>query len=121
MKIFDFVDNFCKPDKNILKSTDKNLTPKLLQKSHHYKIDYCEIRINELVYQIYDLTKEEIKIVEGEKNDTIVPKGLVRGDVVYSINIKSLAILCFFVPVKNFYLQVVIITSKCPEFKLRVK
>lgn len=29
------------------------------------KIDYCENRINQLVYQLYELTEEEIKIVEG--------------------------------------------------------
>jgi adenine-specific DNA-methyltransferase len=29
-------------------------------------IDYCENRINELVYQLYGLTKEEIHIIEGE-------------------------------------------------------
>ncbi|HSV87226.1 MAG TPA: TaqI-like C-terminal specificity domain-containing protein [Bacteroidales bacterium] len=29
------------------------------------KIDYCEERINQIVYQLYDLTDEEIKIVEG--------------------------------------------------------
>lgn len=29
------------------------------------KIDYCEGRINEIVYQLYGLTKEEIKIVEN--------------------------------------------------------
>lgn len=29
------------------------------------KIDYCEERINELVYELYELTPEEIKIVEG--------------------------------------------------------
>jgi hypothetical protein len=29
------------------------------------KIDYCEQRINEIVYQLYDLTEEEIKIVEA--------------------------------------------------------
>jgi|AMWB02.1.fsa_nt_gi hypothetical protein len=29
------------------------------------KIDYCENRINELVYHLYGLTKEEIRIVEG--------------------------------------------------------
>ena len=29
------------------------------------KIDYCESRINEIVYQLYELTQEEIKIVEG--------------------------------------------------------
>lgn len=30
------------------------------------KIDYCESRINEIVYQLYDLAEEEIKIVEGK-------------------------------------------------------
>jgi hypothetical protein len=30
------------------------------------KIDYCENRINQIVYQLYDLTEEEIKIVEVE-------------------------------------------------------
>ena len=30
------------------------------------KIDYCENRINEIVYQLYGLTEEEIKIVEGK-------------------------------------------------------
>jgi len=30
------------------------------------KIDYCEIRINEIVYELYGLTEDEIKIVEGE-------------------------------------------------------
>lgn len=30
------------------------------------KVDYCEGRINEIVYQLYGLTKEEIKIVEGK-------------------------------------------------------
>jgi hypothetical protein len=29
------------------------------------KIDHCEDRINEIVYQLYDLTGEEIKVVEG--------------------------------------------------------
>jgi hypothetical protein len=29
------------------------------------KIDYCENRINELVYQLYGLTQEDIRIVEG--------------------------------------------------------
>ncbi|MCX6220940.1 MAG: N-6 DNA methylase [Bacteroidia bacterium] len=29
------------------------------------KIDYCENRINEIVYQLYDLTEDEIKIMEG--------------------------------------------------------
>ncbi len=30
------------------------------------KIDYCEGRINEIVYELYGLTEEEIKIVEGK-------------------------------------------------------
>jgi hypothetical protein len=30
------------------------------------KIEYCENRINEIVYQLYELTTEEIKIVEGK-------------------------------------------------------
>ncbi len=30
------------------------------------KIDYCEDKINEIVYQLYGLTVEEIKIVEGK-------------------------------------------------------
>lgn len=30
------------------------------------KIDYSESRINEIVYQLYDLTEDEIKIVEGK-------------------------------------------------------
>ena len=29
------------------------------------KIDYCESRINEIVYQLYELTPDEIKIIEG--------------------------------------------------------
>jgi type I restriction-modification system DNA methylase subunit len=35
---------------------------KLIQR----KIDYCESRINEIVYQLYGLTEEEIKIIEGK-------------------------------------------------------
>ncbi|MFA5974496.1 MAG: N-6 DNA methylase [Lentimicrobiaceae bacterium] len=30
------------------------------------KIEYCENRINRIVYQLYELTEEEIKIVEGK-------------------------------------------------------
>ena len=29
------------------------------------KIDYCENRINEIVYQLYELTEDEIKIIKG--------------------------------------------------------
>jgi adenine-specific DNA-methyltransferase len=31
------------------------------------KIDYCEERINQIVYQLYGLTEEEIRIVEGNQ------------------------------------------------------
>jgi hypothetical protein len=31
------------------------------------KIDYCEEKINQIVYQLYELTTNEIKIVEGQK------------------------------------------------------
>lgn len=30
------------------------------------RIAHCEERVNQLVYQLYNLTEEEIKIVEGE-------------------------------------------------------
>jgi hypothetical protein len=30
------------------------------------RIAHCEERVNRLVYQLYNLTEEEIKIVEGE-------------------------------------------------------
>ena len=30
------------------------------------KIDYCENRINEIVYQLYNLTEDEIKIIESD-------------------------------------------------------
>jgi hypothetical protein len=30
------------------------------------RIAYCETRINEIVYQLYDITPEEQKIIEGE-------------------------------------------------------
>jgi len=30
------------------------------------KIDYCEDRINEIVYKLYGLTEEEIAIIEGK-------------------------------------------------------
>lgn len=31
------------------------------------KIDYCEEKINKIVYQLYGLTEDEIKIIEGEQ------------------------------------------------------
>ena len=30
------------------------------------KIDFCEEKINQIVYQLYELTQDEIKIVEGK-------------------------------------------------------
>lgn len=30
------------------------------------KIDYCENRINQLVYQLYELTEDDVKIIEGK-------------------------------------------------------
>jgi hypothetical protein len=30
------------------------------------KIDFCEDRINRLVYQLYGLTEEEVRMVEGD-------------------------------------------------------
>lgn len=44
--------------------TDAKLETKVLQLES--KIDYCENRINEIVYQLFELTEEEIKIVEGK-------------------------------------------------------
>ena len=43
-------------------------TEKLESKKVHLesRINYCEDKINELVYQLYELTAEEIKIVEGK-------------------------------------------------------
>jgi hypothetical protein len=35
-------------------------------KHEEKKITYCEDKINQLVYQLYGLTEEEIKIMEGE-------------------------------------------------------
>ena len=44
--------------------TETKLQTKINQQQS--KIDYCESRINEIVYQLYELTEEEIKIVEGK-------------------------------------------------------
>ena len=46
----------------------KGLRGKTLQSEYSQiqtKIDYCEDRINKIVYELYGLTEEEIKIVEG--------------------------------------------------------
>ena len=39
------------------------------RKQFQTKIDYCEDRINKIVYELYGLTEEEIKIVEGKENN----------------------------------------------------
>ncbi|MGV8964263.1 MAG: Eco57I restriction-modification methylase domain-containing protein [Candidatus Saccharimonadaceae bacterium] len=44
--------------------SETNLQTKITQLES--KIDYCENRINEIVYQLYDLTPDEIKIVEDK-------------------------------------------------------
>ena len=38
--------------------------PDILQQIQD-KIDYCEDKINKLVYELYGLTEEEIKIIEA--------------------------------------------------------
>lgn len=43
--------------------SETKLDSKLIQLQG--KIDYCEEKINQFVYQLYELTEEEIKIVEG--------------------------------------------------------
>ena len=40
------------------------------------KIDHCENKINEIVYQLYNLTEEEIKIVEVKWEAGKNPTGL---------------------------------------------
>lgn len=50
----------------LLKLNEEKVETKLQTKIDHLqgKIEYCETRINEIVYQLYSLTPEEIKIVE---------------------------------------------------------
>jgi len=52
----------------LLQLHSENAETKLQTKVSHFvgKIEYCESRINEIVYQIYELTEAEIKIVEGK-------------------------------------------------------
>jgi hypothetical protein len=52
----------------LLKLNEEKANTKLQTKVSQLesKIDYCESRINEIVYKLYGLTKEEIKIVEGK-------------------------------------------------------
>lgn len=50
----------------LLKLNEEKAEAKLQTKINQMqsKIDYCENRINEIVYELYDLTAEEIKIIE---------------------------------------------------------
>lgn len=52
----------------IIKSNDELQEAKLQTKIEHLKsnIEYCVEKIDEIVYQLYGLTKEEIKIIEGK-------------------------------------------------------
>ena len=52
----------------LLKLKEEKAEAKLQSKINEIQgeIDYCEDRINEIVYQLYDITQEEIKIVEGK-------------------------------------------------------
>jgi hypothetical protein len=51
----------------LLKLNHEKTATKLLTQIEQLqsKIDYCEEKINKIVYQLYELTDEEIKIVEG--------------------------------------------------------
>jgi len=74
------VPDISKVDKSIVQEMS-NLVDQLLKLNHEKidaklstqisqlqgRIDYYERKINELVYQLYDLTKVEIKIVEGKE------------------------------------------------------
>ena len=48
-----------------LKGEEKNLKLQTKLTQLYSKINYCENKINQLVYQLYELTEEEIKIVEN--------------------------------------------------------
>ena len=37
----------------------------LVEEQLQNRIDYCEQRINEIVYELYGLTKEEIALIEN--------------------------------------------------------
>ncbi len=49
-----------------IKEEIKNSKYSLKKQQLEGKIEYCENRINEIVYQLYGLTKEEINIVEAD-------------------------------------------------------
>jgi hypothetical protein len=61
-------DEIVKLVEQLLKINEEKAETKLQTKINQLqeKIDYCENRINEIVYQLYGLTAEEIKIVEGK-------------------------------------------------------
>jgi type I restriction-modification system DNA methylase subunit len=59
-EIINFVDQLIQLNEE---KSESKLQTKIIQLEG--KIDYCEKRINEIVYQLYELTKEEIEIVEG--------------------------------------------------------
>ncbi|MCX6325141.1 MAG: N-6 DNA methylase [Bacteroidia bacterium] len=61
-------DDIAKLVDQLLKMNEEKADAKLETKINQLqsKIDYCESRINEIVYQLYGLSDEEIKIVEGE-------------------------------------------------------
>ncbi|MFH0842879.1 MAG: TaqI-like C-terminal specificity domain-containing protein [Bacteroidota bacterium] len=54
--------------KEVLKLNEQVLEIRLSQKQYEIfsKIEHCEQRIDEVVYQLYGLTEEEIRIVEGK-------------------------------------------------------
>ena len=64
MKLHNGIINFV----NQLLQLNKDLKATMLETKREQlknKIDYCEDKINELVYQLYNITDEEIKIVES--------------------------------------------------------
>jgi hypothetical protein len=60
-EIIIFVDQLIKNNHDLQKATLESRRQQL-----QGKIDYCEARINTIVYQLYGLTEDEIKIVEGK-------------------------------------------------------
>lgn len=61
-------DEIAKLVDQLLQLNKEKIEVKLATKAEQLqgKIDYCESRINEIVYQLYSLTEEEIKIVEAK-------------------------------------------------------
>jgi adenine-specific DNA-methyltransferase len=60
-------DEISKSVNQLLQFNDEKVLAKLQTKVSQLesKIDFCESRINEIVYKLYELTEDEIKIVEG--------------------------------------------------------